>query len=217
MDRNNHGDIRSTAESIYYSINMIQQQQQQLRHRSENFGLYIVHSNYISFIKYVIVHDDIFLTFEPTERSPMNIDLLHIVTQDYLAGYMDDGRMSVVRRFFTLFVIFDLFFISLLWIICIMVIIQNPNIFNYSNIIINQLRFNFLVNWTNNCRRTENTIAQLFHINIVIWFSDNCILPLCTVSYFLCNIIYKSLVRDICKLLDCVAFYTPAVINISSF
>lgn len=147
---------------------MIQQQQQQLRHRSENFGLYIVHSNYISYIKYVIIHDDVFLTFEPTERSPMNIDLLHIVTQDYLAGYMDDGRMSVVRRFFTLFVIFDLFFISLLWIICIMVIIQNPNIFNYSNIIINQLLSNFLVNWTNNCRRTENTIAQLFHINIVI-------------------------------------------------
>lgn len=54
-------------------------------------------------------------------RPPINIDLINILTEDYLAGYTQDGRMSVVRRFFCLFVIFDLFFISLLWLICIMV------------------------------------------------------------------------------------------------
>ncbi|XP_067632846.1 steroidogenic acute regulatory protein-like isoform X3 [Eurosta solidaginis] len=40
---------------------------------------------------------------------------------------MQDGRMSVVRRFFCLFVTFDLFFVSLLWLICI--VINGDNIF----------------------------------------------------------------------------------------
>lgn len=45
---------------------------------------------------------------------------LNLISEEFLGGYMQDGRMSVVRRFFCLFVTFDLFFVSFLWIICIM-------------------------------------------------------------------------------------------------
>ncbi|XP_055919816.1 steroidogenic acute regulatory protein-like [Eupeodes corollae] len=45
---------------------------------------------------------------------------VNLISEDFLGGFMQDGRMSVVRRFFCLFVTFDLFFVSLLWIICIM-------------------------------------------------------------------------------------------------
>lgn len=53
---------------------------------------------------------------------------INLITEEFLGGYMQDGRMSVVRRFFCLFVTFDLFFISLLWLICIM--ITGDNIYN---------------------------------------------------------------------------------------
>ncbi|KAH8269579.1 hypothetical protein KR018_009566 [Drosophila ironensis] len=53
---------------------------------------------------------------------------INLITEDFLAGYMQDGRMSVVRRFFCLFVTFDLVFVSLLWLICI--VIDGDNIFN---------------------------------------------------------------------------------------
>lgn len=46
---------------------------------------------------------------------------MNAINDNYIAGYTEAGRMSVVRRFFCLFVAFDLFFISLLWLICIMV------------------------------------------------------------------------------------------------
>lgn len=46
---------------------------------------------------------------------------INLITEEFLGGYMQDGRMSVVRRFFCLFVTFDLVFVSLLWLICIMV------------------------------------------------------------------------------------------------
>ncbi|XP_031627447.1 steroidogenic acute regulatory protein-like [Contarinia nasturtii] len=49
------------------------------------------------------------------------LDLLSFVNEDYIAGYTQDGQMSTVRRFFCLFVAFDLFFISMLWFICIMI------------------------------------------------------------------------------------------------
>ncbi|EDW49216.1 steroidogenic acute regulatory protein-like [Drosophila sechellia] len=52
---------------------------------------------------------------------------INLITEDFLAGYMQDGRMSVVRRFFCLFVTFDLVFVSLLWLICI--VINGDNIF----------------------------------------------------------------------------------------
>ncbi|KAK9736816.1 Cholesterol-capturing domain [Popillia japonica] len=43
-----------------------------------------------------------------------------VVTEDLLAGQRPNGRMSSVRRFFCLFVTFDLLFTSLMWLICIM-------------------------------------------------------------------------------------------------
>ncbi|XP_017837333.1 steroidogenic acute regulatory protein-like isoform X2 [Drosophila busckii] len=52
---------------------------------------------------------------------------INLFTEEFLGGYMQDGRMSVVRRFFCLFVTFDLLFVSLLWIICI--VIGGDNIF----------------------------------------------------------------------------------------
>lgn len=45
----------------------------------------------------------------------------YIVSEDLLAGQRTNGRMSNVRRFFCLFVTFDLLFTSLMWIICVMV------------------------------------------------------------------------------------------------
>lgn len=47
--------------------------------------------------------------------------MINLLSEDFIAGYMDEGRMSVVRRFFCLFVTFDVVFISLLWIICVMI------------------------------------------------------------------------------------------------
>lgn len=45
----------------------------------------------------------------------------YIISEDLLAGQRLDGRMSAVRRFFCLFVTFDFLFISLMWLICVMV------------------------------------------------------------------------------------------------
>ncbi|KAJ8977637.1 hypothetical protein NQ317_003615 [Molorchus minor] len=44
----------------------------------------------------------------------------YIISEDLLAGQRPNGRMSNVRRFFCLFVTFDLLFTSLMWIICVM-------------------------------------------------------------------------------------------------
>lgn len=41
--------------------------------------------------------------------------------EDVVSGARTNGRMSVVRRFFCLFVLFDLLLTSLTWLICIMV------------------------------------------------------------------------------------------------
>lgn len=43
------------------------------------------------------------------------------MSDDFISGFMEDGRMSVVRRFFCLFVTFDLVFITLLWLISVMI------------------------------------------------------------------------------------------------
>ncbi|KAH0955926.1 hypothetical protein HN011_007514 [Eciton burchellii] len=44
-----------------------------------------------------------------------------VLSEDLIAGARHNGRMSNVRRFFCLFVTFDLFFTFLMWLICIMV------------------------------------------------------------------------------------------------
>lgn len=45
----------------------------------------------------------------------------YVFTDDFIAGYRINGRMSNVRRFFCMFVTFDLLFTGLMWLICIMV------------------------------------------------------------------------------------------------
>lgn len=49
----------------------------------------------------------------------------YVISEDYFAGYRMNGRMSSIRRFFCLFVTFDLLLIGLMWLICIMVVVLN--------------------------------------------------------------------------------------------
>ncbi|CAG9766531.1 unnamed protein product [Ceutorhynchus assimilis] len=67
----------------------------------------------------------------PNIQSPLDMSHSHsintipsirdyIISEDLLAGQRLDGRMSNVRRFFCLFVTFDFLFISLMWLICVM-------------------------------------------------------------------------------------------------
>ena len=44
---------------------------------------------------------------------------INFYSEDFIAGFQPRNRMSVVRRFFCLFVTFDLVFVALLWLICI--------------------------------------------------------------------------------------------------
>lgn len=60
-----------------------------------------------------------FASFTTVTRSQSHT--VNLLSEDFIAGYMEQGRMSVVRRFFCLFVTFDVVFISLLWIICVVV------------------------------------------------------------------------------------------------
>lgn len=60
-------------------------------------------------------------SFIPAQERFARINFLNFITEEYIAGFTQDGQMSNVRRFFCLFVTFDLFFISLLWLIQIMV------------------------------------------------------------------------------------------------
>jgi hypothetical protein len=54
---------------------------------------------------------------------------INFYSEDFIAGFTGGGsnRMSVVRRFFCLFVTFDLVFVGLLWVIC--VVINGENIY----------------------------------------------------------------------------------------
>ncbi|KAL4712158.1 hypothetical protein ACJJTC_011019 [Scirpophaga incertulas] len=45
---------------------------------------------------------------------------VNLVSEDLIAGHRPYGRMSTVRRFFCLFVTFDLLFTCLMWLICVM-------------------------------------------------------------------------------------------------
>ncbi|CAH2056467.1 unnamed protein product, partial [Iphiclides podalirius] len=56
----------------------------------------------------------------PHYRTISHSHSVNLTTEDLLAGYRPQGRMSSVRRFFCLFVTFDLLFTSLMWLICVM-------------------------------------------------------------------------------------------------
>ncbi|XP_068621859.1 steroidogenic acute regulatory protein-like [Battus philenor] len=55
----------------------------------------------------------------PRYRTASNTQSINLTTEDLLAGYRPNNRMSSVRRFFCLFVTFDLLFTSLMWLICV--------------------------------------------------------------------------------------------------
>ncbi|XP_049782967.1 steroidogenic acute regulatory protein-like [Schistocerca cancellata] len=56
----------------------------------------------------------------PNPHYSINTQAEHLSSTDLVTGIRQDGRMSVVRRFFCLFVTFDLLFTVLMWLICIM-------------------------------------------------------------------------------------------------
>ncbi|CAK1593471.1 unnamed protein product [Parnassius mnemosyne] len=55
----------------------------------------------------------------PHYRTLSHSQSVNLTTEEILAGYRPQGRMSPVRRFFCLFVTFDLLFTSLMWLICV--------------------------------------------------------------------------------------------------
>ncbi|XP_055609890.1 steroidogenic acute regulatory protein-like [Uranotaenia lowii] len=112
-------DIRTAVHSMYTS----QQQQQQYHH----------HNPYQQFnhhqLPFMPVHGGSGFGGSGSFSIPRSQShMVNLLSEDFIAGYMDEGRMSVVRRFFCLFVTFDMVFISLLWIICVM--ITGDNIFH---------------------------------------------------------------------------------------
>ncbi|XP_026736217.1 steroidogenic acute regulatory protein-like [Trichoplusia ni] len=56
----------------------------------------------------------------PHHRTLTHSHSLNLVSDDLVAGHRPQGKMSTVRRFFCLFVTFDLLFTSLMWLICVM-------------------------------------------------------------------------------------------------
>ncbi|XP_053621385.1 steroidogenic acute regulatory protein-like isoform X2 [Plodia interpunctella] len=56
----------------------------------------------------------------PNYRTISNSQSVNIVSEELVAGHRPHGRMSTVRRFFCLFVTFDLLFTGLMWLICVM-------------------------------------------------------------------------------------------------
>ncbi|CAG5053221.1 unnamed protein product [Parnassius apollo] len=55
----------------------------------------------------------------PYYRTLSHSQSVNLTTEELLAGCRPQGRMSSVRRFFCLFVTFDLLFTSLMWLICV--------------------------------------------------------------------------------------------------
>ncbi|XP_075988527.1 steroidogenic acute regulatory protein-like [Anticarsia gemmatalis] len=56
----------------------------------------------------------------PHHRTLTHSHSVNLVSDDLVAGHRPQGKMSTVRRFFCLFVTFDLLFTSLMWLICVM-------------------------------------------------------------------------------------------------
>ncbi|KAM3955422.1 steroidogenic acute regulatory protein-like [Aphomia sociella] len=56
----------------------------------------------------------------PNYRTISHSQSVNLVSEDLVAGHRPHGKMSTVRRFFCLFVTFDILFTSLMWLICVM-------------------------------------------------------------------------------------------------
>lgn len=120
---------------------------------------------------------------------------INFITEDFLAGYMEDGRrMSVVRRFFCLFVTFDLFFISLLWLICILVSWLN-RYFRFELI-----EWIFTDHWWQYLQCTQNANHSLFNICFPFWYCNGGRMQIYGFDTFLRTFIHQSLVYHSCKL-----------------
>lgn len=114
MSSNEQRDVRNVAETLYRNAQrppfVLCEYLSCFIQNNQNYSLLITR-NWMLFYFHL-----------PLARSHhTHLDLLSFVNEDYIAGYTQDGQMSTVRRFFCLFVAFDLFFISMLWFICIMV------------------------------------------------------------------------------------------------
>ncbi|XP_041988386.1 uncharacterized protein LOC121739863 [Aricia agestis] len=55
----------------------------------------------------------------PPYRNFSHSQSVNLVSEDLVAGHRPQGNMSSIRRFFCLFVTFDLLFTSLMWLICV--------------------------------------------------------------------------------------------------
>lgn len=116
MSSGEQRDVRCAAETLYQNIQ---------QPGPSRYGMYACTNIFAQLLKWANQFWNICFSFHfgLAGRSNQNahLDLLSFVHEDYIAGYTQDGQMSTVRRFFCLFVMFDLFFISMLWFICIMV------------------------------------------------------------------------------------------------
>lgn len=102
---------------------------------------------------------------------------------------MHDGRMSVVRRFFCLFVTFDLVFVSLLWLICIVVCFSIASRHDIS------LMYCSCSTFIADRRRqyipgVPETNNAIHNLHIAFRCSCNRSLPFRSFNIFLCNDIY---------------------------
>ncbi|XP_050074142.1 steroidogenic acute regulatory protein-like [Anopheles maculipalpis] len=108
-------EIRTAVHSLYA---IQQQQQQQQQQHQQSLPPVIHHQSMMYGGSQGYGSGPPMNTLGMTRSQSHTVNLL---SEDFIAGYMEQGRMSVVRRFFCLFVTFDVVFISLLWIICVVI------------------------------------------------------------------------------------------------
>lgn len=108
-------DIRYAADTIYR--NLPQSSHPSQRSLRKYSGFFLINYNFKFFFMALLTSIDYYF---PEPERYARINFLNYITEEYIAGFTHNGQMSNVRRFFCLFVTFDLFFISLLWLIQIM-------------------------------------------------------------------------------------------------
>lgn len=121
MSHNSSEDLRSTAELL---INQTRTMPSRGAGHPSGFDICMYIFSWIFSAKSKLM---LVLLYFPARTHSINL-----ITEEFLGGYMQDGRMSVIRRFFCLFVTFDLFFVSLLWLICIMVSRDKTSFFPFN-------------------------------------------------------------------------------------
>ena len=141
-------------------------------------------------------------------------DFLH---EAVIAGSTTNGRMSAVRRFFCLFVTFDLMFTTLLWIICFVVgflltkcshkNLKKTLIFQITGENIQDVMYQQVVEYNIHTSlfdvvvSTKNKLLQSCTFYTLIEILDGLSLPFCHTYSFLCPFTYQSLVCNCSKYL----------------